>query len=244
MRHSNEIRIEGFPHPIFARRNPRARRFTLRVSQINQQAILTLPSQASLREARRFVSSHLVWLKNQMENIPPAIPFADGNLIPLRGNEHLLQFIEHRKGQRIVKRGIVRKKPALFVTGGHDHAPRRLSDWLKKQARQDLERRVTWHAARLKLRPKRITVRDQRSRWGSCSTTGALSFSWRLILAPTDVLDYVAAHEVAHLAEMNHGPRFWALVKKTMPEMESAQDWLKLNGASLHRYGAELDENG
>ena len=94
------------------------------------------------------------------------------------------------------------------------------------QAKLDLEARVAFHAGRLDLRARRISLRDQASRWGSCSTTGLLSFSWRLILAPPIVLDYVAAHEVAHLAEMNHGPRFWALVAKTMPEMRSAKAWL------------------
>ncbi|MEL7543611.1 MAG: M48 family metallopeptidase, partial [Pseudomonadota bacterium] len=104
--------------------------------------------------------------------------------------------------------------------------------------RQDLTERVAFHAARLGLTPKRITVRDQSSRWGSCSTTGALSFSWRLVLAPPNVLDYVAAHEVAHLREMNHSHRFWNLVRQTMPEMDAAKAWLRENGAHLHAYRA------
>src|SRR5690606_2528149 len=103
----------------------------------------------------------------------------------------------------------------------------------------DLDAAVLRHAGNLGLRPKRIAVRDQTSRWGSCSTTGLLSFSWRLILAPPLVLDYVAAHEVAHLAEMNHGPRFWALVKKSMPRMEEAKEWLRVYGMDLHRFGPE-----
>jgi predicted metal-dependent hydrolase len=100
---------------------------------------------------------------------------------------------------------------------------------------------VLFHAERLGLRAKRIAVRDQSSRWGSCSTTGVLSFSWRLVLAPPLVLDYVAAHEVAHLAEMNHGPRFWALVRQTMPEMDEAKLWLLRFGADLHRYGVDAE---
>src|SRR4029079_16057174 len=101
----------------------------------------------------------------------------------------------------------------------------------------DLRHCVEIHAKHLNLAPKRIVVRDQTSRWGSCSTTGALSFSWRLVLAPPFVLDYVAAHEVAHLAEMNHGPRFWALVKKIRPVFETAKQWLQMLGPDLHRYG-------
>jgi predicted metal-dependent hydrolase len=98
---------------------------------------------------------------------------------------------------------------------------------------------VSVHANRLDLTPARVFVRDQTTRWGSCSTSGALSFSWRLVLAPPFVLDYLAAHEVAHLAHMNHGPRFWAFVERTMPRHDEARVWLRKHGASLHRYGAE-----
>ena len=118
--------------------------------------------------------------------------------------------------------------------------PRRLLDWLKRQAQADLRLRVDIHAKRLGLAPKRISVRDQTTRWGSCSSTGALSFSWRLILAPPFVLDYLAAHEVAHLEEMNHGPQFWALVARTMPRHDEARDWLHTHGSNLHAYGADV----
>ena len=96
------------------------------------------------------------------------------------------------------------------------------------------------HARNLGVRARRITLRDQKSRWGSCSSAGQLSFSWRLVLAPPFVLDYVAAHEVAHLAEMNHGPRFWRLVAKTLPAFEEAKVWLRIHGMDLYRYGMEL----
>ncbi|MEL6288849.1 MAG: SprT family zinc-dependent metalloprotease [Pseudomonadota bacterium] len=124
----------------------------------------------------------------------------------------------------------------LHVSGAVDHAPRRLRDWLIAQARDDITNRVAIHAQRLGLQPRRITIRDQSSRWGSCSSTGALSFSWRLVLAPPTVLDYVAAHEVAHLREMNHSRRFWDLVRRTMPEMDGPKEWLRENGAQLHAY--------
>jgi predicted metal-dependent hydrolase len=128
--------------------------------------------------------------------------------------------------------------PRLYVSGGAVHASRRFTDWLKNEARHDLVNRVRVHAATLNCCPKRISIRDQATRWGSCSTTGTLSFSWRLIFAPPFVLDYVAAHEVAHLREMNHGPRFWRLVRDALPDMQKARSWLKLNGTELHRFGA------
>lgn len=129
--------------------------------------------------------------------------------------------------------------PRLMVSGGSGHQPRRLADWLKDEVKRDLTVRVRRHADILGCSPKRVSVRDQSTRWGSCSTTGTLSFSWRLIFAPAHVLDYVAAHEVAHLREMNHGPKFWRLVKQTMPRMHEARCWLKRWGAELHRFRVE-----
>ena len=158
--------------------------------------------------------------------------------MPLRGVPHIVEFIGNLRGTGVVTVGKdTAGRPLLNVSGQHEHAPRRLRDWLIQQSCRDLETRVTHHANFLKLRPKRLTVRDQTSRWGSCSSTGSLSFSWRLILAPPLILDYVAAHEVAHLAEMNHGPRFWALCRKTMPRTDEAKAWLQVYGIDLHRYG-------
>ncbi|MEM1307131.1 MAG: M48 family metallopeptidase, partial [Pseudomonadota bacterium] len=108
-------------------------------------------------------------------------------------------------------------------------------------ARRDIEAAVALHADRLMLTPNRITIRDQVSRWGSCSSNGNLSFSWRLILAPSRILDYVAAHEVAHLEEMNHGPQFWALVRRSCPGTDEAKAWLDRYGIELHRYGVSPD---
>ncbi len=132
-----------------------------------------------------------------------------------------------------------RALPRICVSGDERHAPRRLADWLRNEARADLAQRVEHHSAELGCAPKRISVRDQSTRWGSCSTSGTLCFSWRLIFAPSFVLDYVAAHEVAHLREMNHSQRFWRLVRQTTPDMQRARNWLKINGAELHRFGAD-----
>jgi hypothetical protein len=130
-------------------------------------------------------------------------------------------------------------RPTLRVAGRPEHTPRRVEDWLKKQAKSWLKRRVDYYAAELGIQPGKITVRDASSRWGSCSTSGNLSFSWRLIMAPSYVLDYVAAHEVAHLKEMNHGPRFWRLVERLLGDNgDDAQAWLRDYGSSLHRFTA------
>ena len=134
----------------------------------------------------------------------------------------------------------------ICVAGEPPHLDRRIGDFLKREARRDLEAAASRYAARLGVAIKRVSIRDQSSRWGSCSNTGVLSFSWRLILAPSFVLDYLAAHEVAHLKELNHSPRFWRLVASLDPDFERAKAWLDAHGTDLHRYGlpeAEGDLN-
>lgn len=129
------------------------------------------------------------------------------------------------------------RMPQLCVAGDPDHLPRRVKDWLKREARSDLDEAVSRYGKALRVRPRRISLRDQSSRWGSCSASGTLSFSWRLVLAPAFVLDYVAAHEVAHMREMNHGAKFWTHVDRVCPHMEEAREWLRIHGPDLHRYG-------
>jgi predicted metal-dependent hydrolase len=123
------------------------------------------------------------------------------------------------------------------VPGKPEHVARRATDWLRKQAAIDLELACARYASAMDVKVRRIAIRDQKSRWGSCSSSGDLSFSWRLILAPPIVLDYVAAHEVAHLLEMNHSPRFWRHVLKHCPHARDAKNWMRLHGSDLHRYG-------
>jgi predicted metal-dependent hydrolase len=251
-----EVKVKGLGLPLLLRRSTRARRFSLQVSEARRGAILTMPVYSSFADADEFLSRHLDWLKERVAGLSEPVPFTHGAIIPLRGYAHMLRF-----AGSVRRRGVVwveaaedtkvapawpqgarvprRRLPRLTVAGEPEHAPRRLLDWLKRQAHQDLFTRVSVHARRLDLTPARIFVRDQTTRWGSCSTTGALSFSWRLVLAPPFVLDYLAAHEVAHLAHMNHGPRFWAVVERIMPRHEEARAWLRKHGASLHRYGAE-----
>jgi len=125
---------------------------------------------------------------------------------------------------------------ALNVTGDVRHLQRRLSDWLKQQAKHDLAAASTAYARAMEVKIRRITIRDQSSRWGSCSSDGSLSYSWRLVLAPAFVLDYVAAHEVAHLRHMDHSPRYWRLVLTHCLRAKEAQHWLKRHGSLLHRY--------
>ncbi|MGD9804867.1 MAG: M48 family metallopeptidase [Hyphomicrobiaceae bacterium] len=233
------LKVDGLPAPVEVRRHPTARRLTLRVSHSARAVVLTIPRYTDVREADRFLAKSLDWVRERLECVPDAVPFVGGAVVPLRGEAHSVVFAGPRRGHAVVEveKGRANGMPKLVVSGAEEHSARRLRDWLTGEARRDLEARVDFHAGQLGLAARRITVRDQKSRWGSCSSDGQLSFSWRLVLAPPLVLDYVAAHEVAHLAEMNHGPRFWRLVKRTMPQLEEAKHWLRMHGMQLYRYG-------
>ena len=235
-----DVVFDGAAYPVRVRRHHRARRYTLRIQAASREVVLTMPPRGSLKEARAFAQLHGGWIAARLRRLPAAVPFAHGTVIPLRGVEHR---IEHRRGAR----GTVWREagsdgaPLLCVAGDAPHVARRLGDYLKREAKRELDAACRRYAQVLGLALRRVSVRDQTSRWGSCSTTGVLSFSWRLILAPPFVLDYLAAHEVAHLKEMNHSPRFWRLVMQICPHTRPAKAWLEVHGAELHRYGATPD---
>ncbi|MEO1197623.1 MAG: SprT family zinc-dependent metalloprotease [Pseudomonadota bacterium] len=227
--------LDDGPATVRIRRNNRARRMTLRHDAATGEAVVTLPKNTALECALSFLDNHRGWISERRRRHGPPIPFAPGAEVPVRGVPHLLQQLPARRGVIEVRTAV--DKPVLAIPGDMDHFARRLSDWLKRQARADLDLAVSRHADRLGVRPTRLSIRDQRSRWGSCSHTGGLAFSWRLILAPNFVLDYVAAHEVAHLVEMNHSDAFWRTLRETDADVDRAEAWLKAHGAKLHRYG-------
>ena len=216
---------------ITLRRSAGARRLSLTVSQIDGIARLTVPSRCPKSAAESFVREHRDWLRNAVARAPEVVSLTAGSVAPYRG-----------RPCRIVhgdRRGVHYVPPDVLSVGGPaSQISQRLLVWLKEQARARLLERSEFHATALGVRFNRIVIRDTRSRWGSCSSSGALSYSWRLILAPDATLDYVAAHEVAHLIEMNHSPRFWALVEKLVPDWREHRDWLRAHGAELHRYRA------
>ncbi len=228
--------VDGRCVAVAVRRNARARRLTLRVPTAGGPPVLTLPPGIGLMQAERFVTNHSAWLATHLSHRPEATPFAPGVLVPVRG-------VPHRVDHRPETRGTVWTEAApegqrLCVSGDRGFIARRIGDFLVRQARQDLTEAVERHAAAIERPVKALRLRDTVSRWGSCTVDGVLSFSWRLILAPAFVLDYVAAHEVAHLIEMNHSPRFWAIVDRLCPDMDRARDWLRLHGPELHAVGA------
>ena len=195
--------------------------------------VLTAPVAVARRHALDFLVRHEGWLKARLSQLPAALPFANGATIPVLGIPHLIQ------GDSSRLRGLpARQAGVITVPGAPEHLARRLTDFLKAEAKREIAARAQAKAAIAGRAVKAITLRDTRSRWGSCSSAGRLAFSWRLILAPEFVLDYVVAHEVAHLMEMNHGIRFWRLCATlTDADPKAARAWLRRHGGGLHAYG-------
>ena len=215
---------------IAVRTHPRARRISVRMDTRTGQPVLTLPPGMSVNRALPFLHRQRDWLTERCNQNSPRVPLVHGAVIPLRGEPFELLFVEGpRKVWSIDGR--------LSVGGPPDMAPSRVTKWLKAQAKEDLIARAKLHAAGYQRDIAAITVRDTVSRWGSCSSSRKLSFSWRLIFAPPAVLDYVAAHEAAHLVEMNHTDRFWNLVEARIPDWRVHRQWLRDHGNGLYAYG-------
>ncbi|WP_209003219.1 M48 family metallopeptidase [Stappia taiwanensis] len=228
------LTVNGERQAVRLKRNDRAKRYILRLPA-GGDPVLTVPARGTLETARRFAEEHRGWLADRLTRRPESIPFTDGAVIPLRGAPHRVVAGARLRGLVTLRPG--EPLPEIEVPGDPRHLARKLTDWLKREARRDLEQAVAVHTARLGRSHAGLSLKDTRSRWGSCTATGRLSFSWRLVLAPPEILDYVAAHEVAHLAEMNHGPRFWELCRFLAPQTDDARLWLRREGAGLHLYG-------
>jgi len=225
-----ELSLDGRTVALHIRRHRQARRMNLRLDPKGDGIVLTLPTGTAEREGLSFVEAQAGWITARLAAQPPPRYIVDGAVIPLRGVDHR---IAHRPGAR----GAVWIEDGhICVAGAAEHLSRRVTDWLKAEARRALSQRARDKAAALGRPVAGVTVRDTTSRWASCSADGRLNFSWRLILAPDHVLDYVVAHEIAHLEELNHGPRFHALVEKLTDHRAPAQAWLRRHGAGLHQF--------
>ncbi|MBN9539271.1 MAG: hypothetical protein BGN99_32035 [Alphaproteobacteria bacterium 65-37] len=213
-------------------RNARARRASLRVDPANRRIVLTAPLRMARGTAVGFAEAQAGWIAARLRRLPERRPFRDGAEIPVFGVPHVIRHRTDRRGT------VWRQDGEIHVAGGIDHLPRRLRDWLVAELKAELVPLVHAKAAQVERPVKRITVRDSRSRWGSCGPDAAMSFSWRLVFAPPEVLDYLVAHEVAHLVHLNHSPRFWALARTLCDgPIERPQAWLKQNGEVLLQYG-------
>jgi predicted metal-dependent hydrolase len=174
--------------------------------------------------------NHAEWVSARLAALPGQVPFADGAIVPLHGADHRIRNIRGVRGAHV-------DSGEILIGGDPEFVARRVSDFFRSEARRSLGELVRQKAALADVVPKRMTVKDTRSRWGSCASNRNLSFSWRLVMAPPYVQDYVAAHEVAHLRHMNHGVRFWNLVRALTPHTPTAMAWLRDNGPKLLRIG-------
>ena len=231
-----DVAYAGETHRVALKRVASARRYTLRVRAATRDVVLTMPARGSLSGARAFVERQAGWIAARLSRLPAPQPFAPGALVPVRGTMHRICHLP--TGRRpawlqVEAEGL----PCLYVTGDALHVPRRVRDFLMREARRDLETAVQRYAAAVGISARKLTLRDTTSRWGSCSAARSLSFSWRLIMAPPHVLDYLAAHECAHLRHMDHSAHFWALTHALSSDVDRAEAWLKTHGSTLLRFG-------
>lgn len=229
--------VDGVPVPVEVRVSARARRLSMRVDAARNIVRLSTPPRVPDKDLHLFVGRHREWLEQRLSAVPDKVAFVPGAIVPILGIDHVIRHVPagRRTPQPVALADGTRE---LRVGGELDFVSRRVVDYLKAEARRLLATRSQEKAARLGARITGITVRDTRSRWGSCSPDGRLSYCWRLIMAPDPVFDYVVAHEVAHLREMNHSKHFWALCASLTDGVAEHRDWLRANGARLHRYGA------
>lgn len=226
-----EHEVSGRRFPLKIVENDRARRLTLRIDAGGRGLRVTVPPGTAGRDIDRFLHRYHGWLEQRLAATPDRPMVRPGIKIPLRGKPHL---IVHETAQR----GTVRidedeRGPLLIVCGDRRHLSRRVADHLKREAKREIEALVGVHTASVGRKAKAVRFKDTSSRWGSCTSDGVLAFSWRIMMAPPPVINYLVAHEVAHLKEMNHGPKFWALCLELCPDTKRCKDWLKRNGSAL-----------
>ncbi len=212
------------PITVQVRRKKNARRLTLRLGA--HGVFLTVPPRMSTREAYGFLAKQETWLREKLSDRPSPHNVFETGMIPIAGEP---RRIITGSGRVPCLDG-----ETLALPGGHAQHPAKLKVFLKELAREQLTEASDRYAAALGASYAKITLRDTRSRWGSCTASGNLMYSWRLIMAPPSVLDYVAAHEVAHLKELNHSKAYWAIVARLMPDYAKHRGWLRQHGAGLH----------
>jgi len=228
---SELVALPGGAARVQWRRSARARRVSLRIDPRDGTVVVTLPPRTGRPAGVALLMDHADWVARRLAALPGAVALEDGAAVPLDGVDHRIRHMPGQRGAVWLEDGEIR------VAGDPAFLARRVADFLRAEARRRLCQQVGEKAALSQLRPSRVTVKDTRTRWGSCASSRALAFSWRLVMAPRFVQEYVVAHEVAHLRHMNHGPRFWALVATLTPHTDEAVEWLRTEGPRLMRVG-------
>jgi hypothetical protein len=226
------LTLPGGPTRVQWRRNARARRVSLRIDPGEGMVVVTLPPRTARRAGMSLLMTHADWVTARLARLPSMIRFGDGEMVPIDGKPCRIRHLPQARGGAWLADG------ELHVTGAQEFLCRRVTDFLRAEARRRFTVIVAVKAEAAALHARRVVVKDTSSRWGSCAPDGSIALCWRLIMAPEFVQDYVVAHEVAHLRHMNHGPRFWELVARLTPHTAAAMRWLRDEGAQLQRTGA------
>lgn len=227
---SETLTLAGGTANVQWRRSARARRVSLRIDPRGGAVVITLPPRASRKSGLQLLMAHADWVQGRIAALPQAMPFSDGATVPLDGVPHIIRHAPGARGS-LVADGVI------HISGRPEFLSRRVTDFLRAEARRRLSDLALAKAAMAGVTARRVSVKDTKSRWGSCSATRDLAFCWRLVMAPPDVQDYVAAHEVAHIKHMNHGAAFWGLVDELTEHRVAAIAWLNREGPQLMRIG-------
>ena len=229
MKNENEIFKIGNPQiSISVGQSKIAKNYSIRISNNNGVVKLTIPRNGSYQKALEFARSREKWIREKLSNQLPEIIPGYGSILLYQGKRLIIRQSEIKK--------IYQHEDEIFIPGPLEKINGKIKGYLKVKARDHLDFSSKKYSNLLGKSYKRITIRDTHSRWGSCTSDGNLMYSWRLIMAPPDVLNYVAAHEVAHLSHLNHSEEFWGTVEFLMPDFKKYKNWLKNNGQLLHRY--------
>lgn len=215
--------------------NPRARRISIRIDAKAGEAVAVAPSERRLADAVAFARTKASWIAERLADRPQGAPIAPGGRIPLHGRWARLEATGGAGAARLIEDETGRR----IVSGGEGEAyERRVINLMKRLARDRLEARTEVHLKALGQRPVRISINDAGSRWGSCSPMSrTIRYSWRVVMAPPEILDYLAAHEVAHLVHADHSPAYWSVVHRLVGDHRPFRAWLRQHGAALHAVG-------
>lgn len=216
--------------PLKVTEPTRCRRLSLRIDGKERSVVLSLPPRCSVKRAAKFVSDNRAWIEAHLLSIPVMKKFAADDVISLFGQSLKIKHCPEQKCGVIVENGLIK------VSGSVEFLPRRVRDFIKKESLQKLTEMSQEKAQKIGCSVKKVTIKDTKSRWGSCSTLGNINYNWRIALAPEEAIDYLTAHEVSHLKHPDHSPAFWKCVKSLSPYAESGRRWLKQNGNLLYTY--------
>ena len=213
--------------------NPRARRLSVRIDARAGEAVVVAPTERGLAQAVAFARTKGVWIAERLAVRPQGRPLEPGQVIALRGRPVRLEATPGAGAARLVEDG------AVIRSGGEGEAyARRIENFLKREARQTLLERTDHHLKTLGQKPVKVSIADTKSRWGSCSPHNrTIRYSWRVVMAPPPVIDYLAAHEVAHLVHADHSPAYWAVVERLIGDHRPWRKWLRDHGGALHAVG-------